>query len=221
MYISYKPLELVSAFQINSKSSRYYTSGERAYPSVTQVLSATKPAAFTRAIAKCKAKNPEVVKDWAKARERGTLEHLEFEFLVKGKEPVNEDTPFYDVFQTWESCVLSEVPVCSDKLGFGGTVDALVRLNDGSYRLIDYKTSYKRKTRSQVTDYFVQLGFYKLLLEDVYKINIPTAQILMLQYDLESGKRVATQVFDLSTLDLQTYCSKALDRLEQYNQSTF
>lgn len=74
-----------------------------------------------------------------------------------------------EFLEEWVDGVLeSELSLSSDRLRFGGTLDAYVRLKDGSLAVCDYKTSSGGITR----DHGMQLCAYALLLrEHGYAVN--------------------------------------------------
>jgi RecB family exonuclease len=125
-----------------------------------------------------------------------------------------------EMFEPWfneiAEVVLSETSFASGKLKLAGTVDALVKLHDGTYQLVDFKTSIKEKTRSSCYDYFVQLGLYTLLLEEQLKIEIPTAAIFMLYYDIETLAPIKPLRFDTNEKQLTRQREKAYNRLDQF-----
>lgn len=57
--------------------------------------------------------------------------------------------------------VETELSLASERLRFGGTLDAYVKLRDGSYCVVDYKT-----TASLTKDHGMQLCAYALLLRE-------------------------------------------------------
>lgn len=83
-----------------------------------------------------------------------------------------------DAFRTWRSQVSleileTEVPLVSEALRFGGTFDALARVN-GQVVLLDWKTS-----NAVYGDYIAQVAAYRQLLRERGGANVPeTAQLL-------------------------------------------
>ena len=75
--------------------------------------------------------------------------------------------------------ILSEGAFASDKYGFGGTVDAIARLN-GKITLLDYKTS-----GAIYDEMIAQVSAYKLLAEEKgYKIE----QVIILRFGREEAE---------------------------------
>ena len=60
-------------------------------------------------------------------------------------------------------------------IGYAGTFDMLATMKDGSYALLDWKTSYKEKPDYQLADYRMQLGAYTQAIEQMYDIEIEQA----------------------------------------------
>ena len=94
-------------------------------------------------------------------------------------------------------------------LGFSGSIDLLCEW-DG-LTLVDWKTSTKRKTPSQITDYFLQISAYAFALKELDDIKIDRASIIVL-----SESETAPQVFDLEWDSIGYFFSKFEDRLNEY-----
>lgn len=94
-------------------------------------------------------------------------------------------------------------------LGFSGSIDLLCEW-DG-LTLVDWKTSTKRKTPSQITDYFLQISAYAFALKELDNIKIDRASIIVL-----AESETAPQVFDLEWDSIGYFFSKFEDRLNEY-----
>ncbi|MGL5075590.1 MAG: PD-(D/E)XK nuclease family protein, partial [Waterburya sp.] len=132
---------------------------------------------------------------WVKARKFGDRFHYEMELVMRGLVEFGNEHPFYNEMVHWKEVSLSEQTMWSLKVGVAGTCDGLVKLPNGSYRLIDFKTTMKPKKREYCYDYAIQLGIYRLMIEDLFGIEVEDAQILMLHYDIDTGKTIQSQIF--------------------------
>ena len=70
----------------------------------------------------------------------------------------------------------------SDHLRLGGQVDCIAEYK-GKLSIIDFKTSNKRKTRSQCYNYFMQCSAYAIMFEERTGIPVDQTVILMAQQD--------------------------------------
>jgi genome maintenance exonuclease 1 len=74
--------------------------------------------------------------------------------------------------------VMQEVPLYSHYLEVGGRVDCIGEWN-GKLSMIDFKTSKRRKSKSQISNYFMQASAYCVMFEELTKIPITQTIILM------------------------------------------
>ena len=77
-----------------------------------------------------------------------------------------------------------EIKLMSHKLEAGGMVDCIAEYN-GTPAIIDFKSSKKPKEKRYLKNYFLQLAFYSLMLNDMHNVNIEQGVILM---SCRSGK---------------------------------
>lgn len=216
MFVDYKPLPVLSNNCTLSKvgNTRLYTLDKRSLPSVTSVLSATKCQFAKQAIARALDKDPWVQRVWDRCVEVGNEIHAELGNIVCSRDSY-ETSYFREQIATWDTVVASELTMFAPKLGVAGTLDCLI-MRDGEYHLIDFKTSMKPKTRSKLGDYPVQLGFYSLMLREVYSITIATASIYMVHYDIETIETIKELVFDFSRDQITQAEGMALSRMQEY-----
>jgi hypothetical protein len=115
------------------------------------------------------------------AMDAGTIAHAMAESSIKGtiwERPVGIDNDTFskartafEAFQTWQSMskielLESETPFVSERLRFGGTLDAIARINS-EIALIDFKTS-----NGLYEDHVVQISAYLHLYEEVKQVEI-------------------------------------------------
>lgn len=104
---------------------------------------------------------------------RGKQVHYLIEqYLSSGYD--NNEEEFYYIFERFKDLILDELdlfsefhlelPLTSLALGYGGTIDCLAKYKD-NYYIIDWKTTSKKRTRSNLKSYVLQLAAYKQLLD--------------------------------------------------------
>ena len=75
-----------------------------------------------------------------------------------------------------------EATLYSDHLRLGGQADCIAEYK-GRLSVIDFKTSNKKKTRSQCYNYFMQCSAYAIMFEERTGIPVDQTVILMAQED--------------------------------------
>jgi len=157
--------------RLNEDGVRYYdVGGNKAYPSVTSIISHINAPKFTawRQRVGEEAAN----KKTKHATTRGTALHLLFEHHLQNKDytELKEYTDFPLVNLMFKSAkshldtrlnniYQQETPMYSDRLCLAGTVDLICEV-DGELAIVDFKTSAKAKPEEWLEDYFVQLSAY-------------------------------------------------------------
>ncbi len=217
--LTYNPIAQQSKVEANTSPTgfRLYTKDGVSLPSVTSVISYTMDDYKRQMIESYKQKHQDCEELWAKCRKFGDRFHLEMELIMKGQVGYDNSHPFADEMNTWAEVSLSEQTMWSIRTGLAGTCDGLVRLPNGDYRLIDFKTTMKNKTRSYCSDYAIQLGMYKMMIEDLYDVKITDSKILMLHYNISDGSTIKPLVFSWDYKQLQVVEEKARLRVKQYN----
>ena len=71
-----------------------------------------------------------------------------------------------------------ETPLYSDTLRVAGRVDLIAEF-DNKLSIVDFKTSSRIKTRSQINTYFMQACAYSLMLQELTEIKIENLVIIM------------------------------------------
>ena len=133
-------------------------------------------------------------------------------------------TPYYDSIQGFleridepqlvESAIAWFCP--SRQIGYAGTFDMLATMKDGSYALLDWKTSYKQKPDSQLADYRMQLGAYAQAIEQMYDIEIDQAHCAISIYDPDTKKGQEAQIVSLNGVELLTQGGVMAGKTEQF-----
>jgi len=134
------------------------------------------------------------------AASAGTLAHDMVEAFIKGKDPakileresypdivVEQATIAYMAFNKWFrqtniEVIETEVPLVSNKYGFGGQIDAVMKVDNSVLALGDWKSG-----KGVYVDALYQLGGYKILWNE----NFPDMQINggahLIRFDKEHG----------------------------------
>ena len=178
-------LDLVEFPKLERKeinNARYYIreGSELRYPSVTSVTGL---------------KNAQYIQRWrnsvgekeanrisARASGLGTAVHNLIERYIKGEEmgdlmPIHQD--MFDKLRVFADNSIGVVKciegqMFSDHLAVAGTADLIAEV-DGQLAVVDWKTSSKKKTRSQITNYFMQSAAYAVMFEE--RTGLPVSDI--------------------------------------------
>ena len=187
--------EAVSLPTENINGKRYYTTPEgKHYPSVTTVtglLNKKWIKAWRKKIGEEKAN-----KISRKAAGRGTrYHHLQEDFLNNKltEERLKEATPLDLMMfnQTKEltsklgDIYMLEGSMYSNELEIAGRVDCVAEFA-GKVSVIDFKTSTRRKSPSQVKSYFLQETAYATMFEEMY--GVPIERIVTIVSVEETGQ---------------------------------
>jgi len=184
---------------------RYITPSGAQYPSVTTILS-HKSKPFIDAWKKLIGEK-EANKISSRAAKRGTSIHKLVEHHLNNLTDLHEeglnsldmlDKEMYlnnmmPLLSDIDNIKCLEATLYSDHLRLGGQVDCIAEYK-GQLSVIDFKTSNKRKTRSQCYNYFIQCAAYAIMFEERTGIPINSSVILMAQQD--DGPAVFTATRD-------------------------
>jgi ATP-dependent exoDNAse (exonuclease V) beta subunit len=164
-------------------NKRYYTvDGEVLHPSITTVLGSTAENKFEEFIQKVGQEEFEKISN--RAASRGTALHGIIENIINGKEI--EVSPFdLQIYRTVnvvlehvDNILAVEQMLISDNLRIGGTVDCIAEFQN-ELSIIDWKTSRRKKEKSEIEDYFLQATFYSLAFEEMTGIHVPRLCIII------------------------------------------
>tara|TARA_B100001057_G_scaffold313006_1_gene313129 strand:+ start:5033 stop:5746 length:714 start_codon:yes stop_codon:yes gene_type:complete len=149
----------------------------------------------------------QVIKDWSKGAERGTIVHNELEMFIKKNQAPEHKMSIMGANWIKEkqknphNTFYSEVIVFSKELGIAGTIDVLVYNSEQDmYHLVDWKTnkridknSFRKKkgileSSKHLDDcnfnhYSLQLTFYRYILERYYGLEIGSQTLFHLKED--------------------------------------
>ena len=195
-------MKLVDTFNYPS-SSRADIDGLRHYgidgeakklPSVTTVLSRTKPKADQEALERWKKRVGDVEAERIKneAAARGTAMHKYLEDLIKGQRSMDLTTTGQEAQRMAEIIVERGLNRCSDIYGieatlyypglYAGSCDLIGKIDD-KVSIIDFKQTNKPKQREWIGDYFLQMAAYGMAHDAVYHTAIEQGVILMCSRD--------------------------------------
>ena len=196
---------------------RYLTPSGALYPSVTTILShKSKPYidAWKKRIGHAAAN-----KISTQAANRGTTIHKLVEHYLNNEEQKEQDglltldfsnkemyLNMKDLLSDIDNIRALEATLYSDHLRLGGQADCIAEYK-GRLSVIDFKTSNKKKTRSQCYNYFMQCSAYAIMFEERTGIPVDQSVILMTQQD--DGPAVCTATRD-------EFVPKLLDARDDY-----
>ena len=208
------PVEIDQLKRKNTdKGRRYETPDGRLYPSVTTILSHKSKPFIQEWRKRVGAKEADKISRVASVR--GTKIHTLCEDALNNKEEdINKlsllDQEMYKEFRPLlndiDNIRCLEATMYSDHLRLGGQADCIAEYK-GQLSVIDFKTSKKRKTRSQCYNYFIQCSAYAIMFEERTGIPINNSVILMAQED--DGPVVFTATRD-------EFVTKLLDARDDY-----
>lgn len=223
--------------QINKK--RYYISEDFpnipsgiVLPSVTTIASATAPVGKTMALINWRKKvgDHEANRRTRNAVERGNWLHGVLEDQFNGEDiechfdQAPHFVPYYASIQSFLESIdeprLVESAIawyCAERqIGYSGTFDMLATMKNGSYALLDWKTSYKRKKDNQLADYRMQLGAYSQAIEQMYDIEIEEAHCAIAIYDPDVGEGEEAQIISLDGPELIAQAGVMIQKTQQF-----
>lgn len=223
--------------QINKK--RYYVSEDLpnidagiVLPSVTTVASATAPIGKTMALINWRKRvgDVEANRRTRNAVERGNWLHGVLEDQFNGEDiethfdAFPQYIPYYHSIESFleriEEPLLVESAIAwfcpSREIGYAGTFDMLATMKDGTYALLDWKTSYKEKPDYQLADYRMQLGAYTQAIEQMYDIEIEQAFCAISIYDPDKGEGQEAQIVSLGGTELIAQAGIMAQKTQQF-----
>lgn len=167
---------------VQTESGRYYLSPNTGkwYPSVTTVVNHETEAFWAEW-----RKDPKNAAISKRACARGnSLHNMVEEYLKDGTLPeMPTDNMRFKAIRPYVDRITKvhavEETLFSDKILMAGRVDC-VGDYDGEISIIDFKTSSKAKTESQIKNYFHQTTAYSIMWEELYGQPVNKVVILML-----------------------------------------
>ena len=187
------------------------------YPSVTSILSATKPAKDREALQRWRkrvgVKQAQQIS--TKAAKRGTSVHSAIKYYLK-EQPVPEDVetnPFWHSIQPvltkLDRVHLVESAIYHADRGYAGCYDCLGEWQ-GQLCVFDWKTASKPKKIEWINDYCLQVAAYISAINYFYRVNIERG-IVAIALNNEPA-----QIFTLDAEDIANYQQQFLTRLNLF-----
>lgn len=211
--------------------SRSESDGQRHYvapdgsrlPSVTTILSATKPAEQRRALAEWRQRvgEQQAQQISTEAASRGTRMHKWLEnYVVQGELAQPGSNPYSQQSHSMAQIIIAQgLQRCQEFWGtevslhfpgvYAGTTD-LVGVHESEPAILDFKQSNRVKQRAWIDDYFLQLAAYAECHNELYGTNISKGVVMMCTPDL------VYQEFILEGHEFDIWRTRWLQRLEQY-----
>ncbi|MEN9871607.1 MAG: nuclease superfamily, partial [Cyanobacteriota bacterium] len=103
---------------------------------------------------------------------------------------------------------------------YAGTVDAIVKMKDGRVLILDHKTASKKKTKSGIKDYNLQVAAYALAYHEMTGTIVDGAQINII-YRTLVGKRKPTRLDRYDVKNLRKESLAFLARLAIFKAEIF
>ena len=203
----------------NIDGFRFYSIGDKNYPSITTVLGAIpKPGldAWRKNVGEEAAK-------WEMniAARRGSATHTLVEQYLKGETPSIRDVLPLGMFRLLKPYLEQidnihclETVMYSDKLTVAGQVDCVAEYN-GKLSVIDFKTANKERVDSWNENYYIQCTAYAHMYEEIF--GTPIEQIVILQ----AGEDGSAKSFIKNKADYEEKLGKAIkDFYKYYEEKT-
>ena len=198
----------------NIDGFRFYSIGDKNYPSITTVLGAIpKPGldAWRKNVGEEAAK-------WEmnRAARRGSATHTLVEQYLKGETPSIRDVLPLGMFRLLKPYLEQidnihclETVMYSDKLTVAGQVDCVAEYN-GKLSVIDFKTANKERVDSWNENYYIQCTAYAHMYEEIF--GTPIEQIVILQ----AGEDGSAKAFVKNKADYEEKLGKAIEGFYKY-----
>ena len=212
MFVHLKP-EYIT---LNRK--RHLSFQGQAYPSVTSILSATKPQKDRLALQQWRkrvgAKQAQQIAN--NASRRGVSIHVAIKQYLQQQEIAAEvvDNPYWhsikSVLDKVEQVHLLESAVYHSLYRYGGCFDCLGEWQ-GQLCVFDWKTASKPKKSEWITDYFLQVTAYIRAINYLYNVEIEQGIIAI------ALAEQPPQIFTLDAVAIAEYWQQFNRRLQQWH----
>lgn len=193
----------------------------QAYPSVSTILSATKPEADRLALQRWRqrvgVKKAQQIS--TQACRRGTSVHTAINYFLAGRDlpdDVEDNLYWHSIKPVLESVSevhLLESAVYHAQRQYAGRFDCLGEWQ-GELCVFDWKTASKPKKIEWITDYCLQITAYTAAINHLYDVQIDRALIAIALEDRPA------QLFQLDAEDLDNYWQQFLVRLRLWQQKS-
>jgi genome maintenance exonuclease 1 len=184
---THNTLPKIKLLQENGSSGRrYVTETGKAYPSITTVLGAVGDNSWLNEW-RAKVGEDEAKAISNRAAKRGTAIHAYSEDYLNNIVPnVNMFDgdmwkSFKPVLNAIDNIRMLEGRMYSDRLELAGTVDCIADY-EGGLSIIDFKTSSRVKSASEIENYFIQCAAYACMAQELYGI-LPKKIVILMAVD--------------------------------------
>ena len=194
---------------------RFYSVSENLIvPSVTSILRLTNPTQTVDFNISHKTDSMEI----------GNYMHKYLEHYVSKDNAFHDDSKNFIIAKKLAQTVIdnfinhldevwgTEVSVVYKNL-YAGTID-LIGVQDKQLSVIDYKSSYRKKTKEEMEEYFLQLAAYAIAHDWQYETNIDSIIVFLAIRNGEFEKTV------ISGQELDSYKEKWFERLDIFSKLT-
>lgn len=191
----------------------------KAYPSVSTILSATKPEKDRLALQRWRKRVgvKQAQKISTQACRRGTSVHTAINYYLDGQDlPDDVENNLYwhsikPVLESVSEVHLIESAVYHSQQQYAGRFDCLGEW-EGELCVFDWKTAAKPKKIEWITDYCLQVTAYTAALNHLYNVQIDRSIIAI------ALENQPAQIFQLNCEDLNNYWQQFLVRLRQWTR---
>ena len=198
----------------NIDGFRFYSVGDKNYPSITTVLGAIPKPGL---IAWRKNVGEEAAKwEMNRAARRGSATHTLVEQYLKGETPSIRDVLPLGMFRLLKPYLEQidnihclETIMYSNKLTVAGQVDCIAEYN-GKLSVIDFKTANKERVDSWNENYYIQCTAYAHMYEELFGTKID--QIVILQ----AGEDGSCKAFVKNKADYEEKLESAIKYFYKY-----
>jgi ATP-dependent exoDNAse (exonuclease V) beta subunit len=192
---------------------RVYLTPNGPYPSITTVLGHSAPEEKKSVLANWRARvgNSKADQISQDAAQRGTNVHLMLERALNDEDPKLDDFPMEHqaMFKSLRlevkkinKVIAQEVVLYSDLLAVAGRVDLIAEYQN-RMSVVDYKTSSRVKSETDIGDYWLQTAFYAMAHNEMFGTNIDYVVIMMavenhlpMIFRREIDEELVMQLFD-------------------------
>ncbi|MGL5805473.1 MAG: hypothetical protein ACRC11_08520 [Xenococcaceae cyanobacterium] len=197
---------------------RHYCFEGQIYPSVTSILSATKPEQAKQALQNWRRRigKEKAQQITTNASRRGTSLHGAIAAFLK-QQPVPDDI---EENQYWQSILpvlervdrvhLIESAIYHSECKYAGIFDCLGEW-EGQLCLFEWKTASQPKKLEWIEDYCLQVTAYIAAINHLYQVNITQGIIAISLFDRPA------QIFNLNEDILDNYWQQFLERLKLFS----
>ncbi len=211
--ISYNPLYTYGVHEVIKRNNfRYYKIENLLVPSVTSILGVSRPNQDYNYSAK-----------QADSFEIGNMMHDYLDKYITNRNTCTESSKnskiasdlskviINNIFPMVTSFIASEATV-HDQYSYAGTLDLLAEIDD-KLTIIDYKSSYRKKSSFLIDEHFQQLAAYAIAHDNMHNTEIEQAKLFIVYKE--------SYEFEILTANkslLDDYKQMWQDKLRYYNE---